>query len=65
MLIGFPFFAVLVVLHVTDDSFALSSEVFAEVGQFASAHSIHEKLQLKGWLYSWGAGRIGLEVRSN
>lgn len=50
------------VLHVSEDCFALSSEVFAEVGQFALAHSIHEKLQLKGQLYSWGAGHIGLEV---
>lgn len=58
-------FSRILVLHVTEESFAVGSEVFAEVGQFASAHSVCEKLQLKEGLYSWDDGHTGLEVQSN
>lgn len=58
-------FSKLVVLTVTEEGFAVGSEGFAEVGQFASAHSIYEKLQLKEGLFSWGDGHTGLEVQSN
>jgi len=46
-------------------AFAVGNEVFAEVGQFASAHSVYENLQLKEGLYSCDDGHIGLEVQSN
>lgn len=54
-----------VVLCVTEESFVVSNEVFAEVGHFASAHSVYEKLQLKEGLYSCGDGHSGLEVQTN
>lgn len=50
------------VLHVSEESSAVGSEVFADVGQFASALSMYEKLLLKEGLYSWGDGHVGLEV---